>query len=170
MEGDRLGVRYIVSPETGEKLNVLNEGDSIMRKKSKDRLDNYNTWNIKHFYKGNIEELKELNKELSIAEAGFLFKIIPFINYEDCLICHQNGKEINQTDLCDITGLSRTRVHNILKSLIKKDVVYKGKNSKSFQYFVNPWLFVRGNSINKVLKSMFKNYKIRVLNVKWKNL
>jgi DNA-binding MarR family transcriptional regulator len=165
-----MGERYIINPETGEKVSQLNEGDRILRKQSLDRLENYQTWNIKHFYKGNIEELKELNKELTISEAGFLFKMIPYINYSDCLICHANGRDINQQDLCDITGLSRTRVHEIIKDLIDKDVLYKGKNSKSLQYFVNPWLFARGNTINKVLKSMFKNYKIKVLNVKWKNL
>ena len=162
--------KYVVNPETGEKVNVMNKGDRIVRKQSVDYLEKYSTWNIKHFYKGNIEELKELNKELSISEAGFLFKIIPYINYADCLICYPNGKDINQQDLMEITGLSRTRVHNIIKDLIGKDVLYKGKNSNNFQYFVNPWLFVRGNTINKVLKSMFKNYKIRVLNKKWKNI
>lgn len=33
------------------------------------------------------------------------------------------------------------------------------------------WLFCKGNRINKVLKTMFKNYRIRVLGgVKWKDM
>jgi hypothetical protein len=72
--------------------------------------------------------------------------------------------------LVEITGLSRGAVYDAINSLIRKDIIYKGRNSKNRQYFVNPWLFCKGNRINKVLKTMFKNYRIRVLGgVKWKD-
>lgn len=42
---------------------------------------------------------------------------------------------------------------------------------KERQFFINPWLFCKGNRINNVLKTMFRNYKIRVLGgVAWKNV
>ena len=165
-----MGNRAVIDTDTGEKLHDFEEGDRLVKKKQIDFLEQYDVWKVNSFYKGNIDELKEVSKDLTIAESGFLFKILPYINYRDCLLCYSNGKDINQEDLAEITGMSRSQVYRTLESLISKDILYKGKNSKSFQYFVNPWLFVKGNEINKVLKSMFKNYKIRVLNTRWKNL
>ena len=81
-----------------------------------------------------------------------------------------NGKEINFKTLSKITGISLGKLSEVVKSLIDKDILYKCKNSKNVQYFVNPWLFCKGNRINKVLKTMFKNYKIRTYGVKWREL
>jgi len=65
--------------------------------------------------------------------------------------------------------MSRGLLYETIKSLAKKDIIYRGKNSKNRQYFVNPWLFCKGNRINKVLKTMFKNYRIKILGGKqWK--
>jgi len=164
--------KIVIQEETGEVIAATDNGDyiNVTKSGSVEYLNNYDTWEIKHFYKGNIDELKELNKGLTITEAGFILKIIPYINYADCLLIHSNGKDINQDSLIEITGLSRQTTYRTIKSLINKDVLYKGKNSKGNQYFVNPWLFIRGNVVNKVLKSMFKNYHIKVLNKKWKDL
>jgi hypothetical protein len=54
--------------------------------------------------------------------------------------------------------------------LLKKDIIYRGKNSENNQWFVNPWLFSRGSTINKVLKTMFQNYHIRTKGCRWKDL
>ena len=99
--------------------------------------------------------------DLSQAEKAFLFSILPYISYEDCHLQYGNGIDIGTEDLIDITKLSRPLVYQTVKSLISKDILYKGRNSKNRQYFVNPWLFCKGNRINKVLKTMFKNYHIR---------
>ena len=58
----------------------------------------------------------------------------------------------------------------MINGLIEKDILYKGRNSRNVQYFANPWLFCKGNRINKVLKTMFKNYEIRTMDkTKWKD-
>jgi hypothetical protein len=52
-----------------------------------------------------------------------------------------------------------------------KDIICRNKNSKERQYFVNPWLFCKGNRINKVLQTMFRNYGVRVCGgIKWKHI
>ena len=66
--------------------------------------------------------------------------------------------------------MSTGKLSKVIRSLIDKDILYKGKNSKNVQYFVNPWLFCKGNRINKVLKTMFENYKIRTYGVRWGEL
>lgn len=152
-------------------IGQLYEGDRILRKESVEHLQETEVWKIEHFHKGNDEEIRKLMKELGIYEKAFLFSIATYIGYEDCCIKHINGKELDFDGLVEISGMSRGKVSEVINSLRHKDILYKGTNSKGIQYFINPWLFCKGNRINKVLRTMFKNYRIRVLNnVKWGDL
>jgi predicted HTH transcriptional regulator len=149
----------------------LNEGDRILRSKSQEYLQNTQEWKIEHFYKGHTSEIRKIMKELSANEKAFLFSIATYIGYEDCCLKYDNGENITSEDLIQITNLGRTTVFDVISSLIKKDILYKGRNSKNRQYFINPWLFCKGNRINKVLKTMFQNYRIRILEGKrWKDV
>ncbi len=163
----------IVKYDTGEVENELREGDrvKITRKESIDYLNQFQSWEMERFYKGHIGEITALMKELSTNEKAFLFSIALYVGYEDCCLKYLNGRDITTKDLLVITGLSNGALHKTINSLVKKDIIYKGKNSKNRQYFINPWLFCKGNRINKVLKTMFKNYKVRVCDgVKWKDI
>ena len=157
--GNRIRSRIVLDTETGAIVGELDKGDRVLKYNSieayrrmqeskyiKDRQDKCQDWIIDYFYKGNIAEIRAIMKELDTYEKAFLYSIAPFVSYEDCCL-----KET-------------------IKSLIDKYILYKGKNSKNTQYFVNPWLFCKGNRINKVLKTMFKNYKIRTLGVRWREL
>lgn len=162
--------------DTGE-VTEFGEGDRILRKASldsfsriKEKKKQYEDWQINTFIKGNIEELRKVMKELDVYEKAFLYSIIPYISYEDCCLKYDNGKEIGFDTLVEITGISKGKLSSVIASLVEKDILYKGKNSRNVQYFVNPWLFCKGNRINKVLKTMFKNYEIRTLGVKWREL
>lgn len=110
-------------------------------------------------------------KELNTYEKALLYTIAPYVGYEDCCIRYENGKELGIEDIAVLAGMSRDKAFRTVKELIDKDIIYKGKNSKNIQYFVNPWLFSKGTRVNKVLKRMFKNYKIRTKNnIKWGDL
>jgi len=132
----------------------------------------YQEWKIEHFYRGNIEEICKVMKDLDVYEKAFLFSIAPYVGYEDCCLKYpSNGIELKFETLVDISGISRSKLSTVIASLVEKDILYKGKNSKTTQYFVNPWLFCKGNRINKVLKTMFKNYQIQVKDgTRWKDL
>jgi hypothetical protein len=161
----------IIDPDTGEQVGYLCDGDKVLRKASIEYLDNMQEWKIEHFFKGHIGEINKWLNELSIHEKAFLFSIVPYISYEDCHLQYSNGKDIGTEDLIKITKMARRTIFEVINSLVAKDILYKGKNSKNRQYFINPWLFCKGNRINKVLKTMFKNYRIRVLNnIKWGDL
>lgn len=161
----------IIDPYTGKEMGCLCDGDRVIRKASVEYLNNTQDWKIENFFKGHIGEINKWMAELSILEKAFLFSVVPYVNYEDCHLCYNNGNDIGTEDLVKITGMGRRQVYETINSLIKKDIIYRGKNSKSRQYFVNPWLFCKGNRINKVLKTMFKNYRIRVLGgIKWKDI
>lgn len=166
-------VSYIVNTGTGEIENEIRVGDrhKITRRESIEYLSQFQEWRIEQFYKGHIEEIRKLMKELSTNEKAFLFSVAIYVGYEDCCLKYSNGKDITTEDLVKITGLGRSTLFETIKSLAKKDIIYRGKNSKNRQYFVNPWLFCKGNRINKVLRTMFKNYKVRVRGgMAWKDL
>lgn len=131
----------------------------------------YENWLCDEYFKGNMQEIKAIMKELDPYEKALLYTIAPYVGYEDCCIRHRNGKELNVDDFVELSGMSRDKAFRTIKTLIDKDILYKGKNSKNVQYFVNPWLFSRGTRINKVLKRMFRNYRIRTKNnIRWGDL
>jgi len=161
----------IVNSTTGEVTGELCEGDRVLKKATIDHLSNYQEWHIENFYKGHAAELRKVLLDLSVYEKAFVLAVATYVGYDDCCIKYPNGNDITSEDLVALTGLGRTKLFETIDSLVKKDVIYKGKNSKGRQYFMNPWLFCKGNRINKVLKAMFKNYRVRVLGgVQWKNL
>lgn len=172
--------RIIVDSDTGEITSEFNDGDRIVRKESlesfsrmKERAKQCQSWTkeMAPFYKGNIEEIRKTMKALDIYEKAFLYSIATYIGYEDCCLKHDNGKELRFDTLVEITGISKGKLSSVINGLIDKNILYKGKNSNTTQYFVNPWLFCRGNRINKVLKTMFKNYQIQILDgTMWKDL
>ena len=159
--------RKAIDTDMGEVI-LLNKGDRVVRAKSIEKASEIQEWKITHFYKGNIGEIRKQLEALSVYEKAFLFAIVTYIGYQDCCIKYDNGRCMGFDDLVSLNNMGRTKTQQTIKSLINKDIVYKGHNSKGIQYFVNPWLFCKGNSINKVLQTMFRNYKIKVCNeVKW---
>ena len=186
-------MRRIVDLDTGEyievdnnqRIEVFDEGDMHIKrasiesyKKNKEFIeskkaeesDKYMSWDLKHYAKTNTDELRILLPELGKNEKIVIFSILPYVGYDDCLLKYSNGKELNIESISKISGLSISTVEDVVESLRHKDILYKGKNSRNVQYFVNPWICSRGNRINKVLKTMFKNYKIRTLGIRWKEL
>lgn len=175
---------YIVNPNTNKVENYINKGDKIVRKSSIDAFRDIkeqeaieqgcDKWKMKEFYKTNIEEMKLVLKELSQSEKAFLASITPYISFDSNLLQVGSGrkaKDIGTEELVDITGMSRSTVYDTIDTLRKKDIVYRGENSRNRQYYINPWLYCKGNRINRVLKDMFKNYKVRSQgNVLWKDL
>jgi hypothetical protein len=157
--------------DDGQVIGAIQEGDRIVRKATVEHLKDTEVWSIEHFYKGNMDEVRKQLESLSVYEKAFLFCIVSYVGYEDCCIKYDNGNCIGFDDLVKLSRMGRTKTLNTINELIKKDIIYKGKNSKGLQYFINPWLFCRGKRIDVVLKTMFKNYRIKVRNgVKWSEL
>ena len=161
--------------ETGEILTTIAHGDRIVRKGSIDsylsQSEHYEIWKIEQFYKGNISEIRKHLESLSVYEKAFLFSIATYVGYEDCCIKYDNGNCLDFGDMVKISGMSRSKMSEVINNLRRKDIIYKGTNSQEIQYFVNPWLFCKGSRINVVLRTMFRNYHIKIMgNVKWGDL
>lgn len=165
--GDR--IKYTKSSSI-KSYRKIKETKSIEKQKEIDECKKQ-VWEYDRFFKGNIREIQLTMEDLDVYEKAFLYSIVPFVGYEDCCLKYSNGTELDMNAMVRISGISKRKMQDVIKGLIDKDILYRGKNSKTYQYFVNPWLFCKGNVINKVLKSMFKNYKIKTLNnVMWKDL
>lgn len=171
--------------QKGQRLEVFDAGDRHIKgssinsyKKIKSTIeeaklkngDIYMSWNLEHYAKTNTDELKLLLPDLESSEKVVLFSILPYVGYDDCLLKYTNGKELNIESIAKISGLSVATVKNVVASLKSKDVLYKGRNSRNVQYFINPWICARGSLLQKTLKSMFRNYYIRSLGRKWKEI
>jgi hypothetical protein len=163
--------RLIVEEQTGEITNELDEGDRILRAKSIEKLRTTAKWDIGPFSKVNSEELNLLAPTLTASESCVILKLLPLVSYTSCLIQYPNGRDINFDSIVKRCGLCHKTTVSTVESLIAKDILYKGRNSKGNQYFMNPWIAYRGNTINKVLFDMFKNYKVLSRGGKaWKEL
>lgn len=161
----------VVDNESGEVLTDLYQGDRILRKRSIEKLKEVRDWKIEHFYKGNLREIAKWMKDLSTNERAMLFTLTPYMGFDDCCLKKENGEMVTFDFIASISDMGRATVSRTINLLIKKDILYRGKNSKERQYFINPWLFCKGNRINNILQTMFRNYKIRVCqNIKWGNL
>jgi hypothetical protein len=170
MKESKKVIRRLIDPETGETV-CMYEGDRILRNSSLEHLSDVEKLEIKHFLQGNVDELIYVLPTLEINEKAILLSVIPYVGYHDCCLKFKNGKNLNTDNIIAISTLSLKTGYSIVNNLIKKNIFYKGKNSKGRQYFVNPWLFNRGVTTNKVLKTMFENYIIRSKdNTKWKDL
>jgi len=175
MEDNRPVIGKVIDND-GALNRELKEGDRIisgnsskafhnrkMREAAALKSGDKQEWNLEHFFKGHIPEIRGLMKNLSVYERSFMFSIATYVGYEDCCIKYDNGKCFDFDDLVMACGMSRSKLSETVNSLREADIIYKGLNSKGIQYFVNPWIYCKGVRINTVLKTMFKNYHIRVL-------
>lgn len=161
----------MVNTETGEVKHELQHGDRILKAQSIEKLKATEEFTLTNFSKINMDELQLILPELEIGEKAVLFTLFGYVRYETGLIQYRNGRDITFNDVVKLCGMTEKTLHKIINSLIEKDLLYKGKNSRNVQFFINPWIISRGNTISKVLKDMFKNYKIRSKNNRmWKNL
>lgn len=155
--------RALIDSETGELLYELNKGDRIIRAAS---IEYYKETKLKGrsgrpFSKVDLSEGILLLRELEPNERSLLFLLQYFVSYESCLIQYRNGSDITFGDVVELSGWSKATTSETLNKLVQKNVIYKGKNGRNVQYFMNPWVVSRGSESNKTLKEMFKNYRIR---------
>lgn len=165
--------RFLIDEESGEIVGKLAQGDRVIRAQSLEYLGRKYTSDLRKrkFVRMDEDEGRLIVKELSANERAVLFQLQYYVAYESGLICYPNGKDICFSDIIEMTGLSRRTAAQVLESLVAKDILYKGRNSRKVQYYMNPWIASKGVMPNKTLKEMFGNYRIRSRDgVMWKDL
>ena len=113
------------------------------------------------FVKINSELMSELASErLTSAECKVLFMCLKHINYGSGAVAYVNsGNFLISEDFERLTNLSRKTVARSIGRLVSLGVLSRGKTGRENQLYVNPFLFMKGASINDTLYKMFKNTK-----------
>lgn len=159
----------LIDSETKECLDVVNEGDSVRVTKANQReyMESTIPVPIVSFVKVNADEVKLLREEMENGEYAFLMRLIAYVSYKDN--CVKNGRHPMSIDeISRVFRMGRSRTSELVNKLVQMDILYKGKNSREYQLFMNPWIACRGNRCNKVLSTMFRHYRIRSMGgVKW---
>ena len=117
----------------------------------------------KNFIKVFTDELMKIRKKMNSTDIIVSTILMHFISYESGMLT-KTGKNderyplINE-DIEKITGLSNKVIVKTMKKLVDIGVYARAKHKRSFKYFANPYIFMKGNSINRTLKDMFKEYQ-----------
>ena len=157
-----MGKFYRLIDEDGVVVNEIREGDSvkITRKESIEYLTNTVPWGEGwSFVKLFDDSLTKLALRLSGAELATAFILSKYIKYESGLLCNHNSKHpLSNADIQKIMSYSDRTITNVMDTLVKKKVLFRGKTGKQWQYYANPHIFCRGQRINKTLQDMFRDY------------
>lgn len=164
--GDR--IKYTAA----NSIKAFKENDNAKKIRKLIELETiYKLWKSSKFFKGNIEELELIMKELDVYEKAFILSIAPYIGYDDCCLKDKNNRKMKFDKLVEVSGMSRGKLSYVINSLIAKQIIHKSKNCGNVEYVVNPWLIYKGTKIDRGLKRIFGDYQIKSKdNVKWKDL
>lgn len=146
--------------DDGEIIGEMQDGDSILRKKSTEFLDTTMPWGKgMRFVKVCIDYIPKLSPILTGSALGTILALTPYIQYYSNMIAKNNGgRPLKNKDIEEIMGYSDKTVKVIMDELVDKRVLFRGRTGKSYQYYANPWIFTKGNRINKTLNAMFQGY------------
>lgn len=179
-EGERVGnalkdeavVDFVVDKNTGEIKDSIMVGDkvNITRRKKMEYLENTIEIPFKKFVKLNTDEISILAYELNKYDFAFLIAISKYVGYCDNCVKNRRGNPMSIDEIAEILNMPRSTVYKSINRLMEENILCKAKTSE-FQLYVCPYILCKGNRANKVLQTMFRNYKIRSLGgVKWKKL
>lgn len=110
------------------------------------------------FIKVYPEELNRISFKLSGAETLTLLKLLPFIDYQSGML-KKDKKPLITKDVIALTGFSKVTVIGIMEKLVDERILSKNRVGRTFEFFVNPYIFFKGKYINHTLIDMFKDYK-----------
>lgn len=163
----------LIDTDTGETLRTveMSEGDSVRLIHRTVKSMEFDSLPFESFIKLNGEEVKYLTTELTNAQLSFLLSLLPYLSYCDNCIKDRRGTPLSVAQIGERIGISRKTANRLINELIEADLLCRTKNSAEFQLFVNPWFAGKGNSCNRVLSTMFRNYRVRSMGGRqWKNL
>jgi len=144
--------------ETGEQAGVIREGDRILRKQSAEHLlDTIEILENEPFVKTYLKPMFHVAKCLSGPEVQFLHYLLPYLSYESGMLKHSNGKPVTRAYMAEEIGTSTRTIDRMIKKLKEKQILSRNTVGKESQYFLNPYLFMRGKRVNKTLVDMFRN-------------
>ena len=109
--------------------------------------------------------LEELSEHLTNAEFNFTIRLAKHVSFKDCVLRsngNPNGKVLDAKNLAVLMNMDPSTVRRLISSLIKKGVLgrhitgCKDDPTQKFKAITcNPYIFTRGNKVNKTALSLF---------------
>ena len=164
---EKIRVGSVVDEETGEIISEIYEGDKIVRQQQDEyKQTHYIGFKKKEaFVKVFTNPITTLFKELPTKEYAVAMVLMPFISYNDGILRYE-GKMIDGKTISEILDENYDTFKRTISSLIKKGVLaritrdsdtYANKKKKCL--VVNPYIFLRGQDIEKDIVELFKDTK-----------
>ena len=164
---ERKIIAKVVDVETGECVEDIYEKDKVMHYKEKspdDKIYNFNKGeNFVKLYLG----VNELRKHLTTNEFTIAISLADFVCYDDCILRkggHHNGKILTIKELAEEMEIQYDAFRKTITSLVKKGVIGIHKtgckdNPKIMvkAVTVNPYIYSRGNNVNKTILGLFEH-------------
>jgi hypothetical protein len=96
--------------------------------------------------------LKQLREVLQPAELGFIYKLLPFVDYSTNMICcdptaySEDIRFLNKTQIASLVGMEQKKAFKILDKLRDARVIVETpnrNNKRDRSYTLNPYVFYR---------------------------
>lgn len=154
----------IVNIQTGEVEKEIFEGDRVKVVKAKVEKKEKSEPKVfmnkeEPFIKIFTKPLFELSRSLTGTESQFLNYLIQFIRYDSGILAYSNGRHVTRAAMAKDTGLSKNTIDRLINSLYDKEILGRHKTGRIVTLTVNPFIFMRGQAVNKTLYECFKDSK-----------
>ena len=149
--------RIVINAETGDIIGYIGDGDRIVRLESMEsassKSDMVELNKGEAFVKVYIKAIPELMAAgLKGAEYMAVLQLLP---YGSGLVA-SFGKPMGISDFAGAFGCKERYAASLVKKLVDKKVLARTRAGEEVKYFANPYIFMRGQKINKTLQTMFR--------------
>ena len=149
---------FYITDEDGNRIDEMNSGDRIVRATRSEYL--INTVDLhrgEDFIKVFTSNLLDVASELTGQESILMMIMIGFIQYNTGILTHKNGRPVTRECITKMADKDKTVVDRLLDSLSKKQIIGKHKTGRTVCFTVNPFIFMKGNRVNRTLAKFFEN-------------
>ncbi len=162
--------KLIVNADTGEVISTIGTDDriKIYRKeqqeyynKHKELIESKRLHDFgqgKEFVKLNLNAIERLlTLNFSQSDTKILFYMIKHLHYKSGLVAYGNNKPINLTNIKNDLEISQSTLDRSIKRLYDEQIIAIVLVKGNKQFYLNPFILVKGYYINETLYAMFKN-------------
>ncbi len=145
----------IVRVKTGEIIGVKyeNQGITIYDLEADEESDN--SIQIKHdekqyFIKFYSSVMQLLTKEgLTGTQWSIITCMLQYLRYDSGLVSFRNGPPVQSKHIATLLDIAQPTVCREIDKLVNKNIIDKDKDGRIVKYYVNPFIFSCGTTINE---------------------
>ncbi len=151
----------IMNTETGEMVDELKEGDSILRKSSIESRMQFETAPKGEYFTKLYHAIMPMLIDTSLTGAeimAFMFlstHLRPMSNVSK----YDNGRLITRENLQSELGVSDRTIKSTVYRLVKEGLIVETLTQEGKVFIVNPYIVSTGDKVNKTVYDLFRKSK-----------